>query len=350
MPSDSDGDRSPPPKDRKKRKLRAEDDDEAKYKPYTKPGYKRCYPDNSNNTEFPVYVESTNRDDKIGNKNPLLLSKIFKLVKGIHERRRINANKIMLVFKQAAAANNFLTNDCLSSNDMRAYIPASSVESVGVVRFIPKETSNMDLYTKLSSDCEIVSIRRFMKKIDNNVVPLATISITFVGTILPQYVFLDNWRCKVFKYIPPVLQCYKCMKFNHSAKYCRNDQICSKCTGNHIFKDCTSDTLKCNNCGGDHVAISMKCPIKAAKLDKLKNINYARAVNDSNFPALPKPKAQNTTFTKTVQSVQPIDIVNIINNSKFLESVVNALVALGNSNEIKTTTHIKETLLKYLKS
>lgn len=137
------------------------------------------YPDNSNNDEFPVYVESSNREDKLGNKNPLQLSKLFKNVKGIHERRRINASKIMLVFKQAADANNFLTNDCLDQNYMRAYIPAASVERVGVVRYIPKETTNQELHIKLTSDAEIIAVRRFMKKNGTDLVPLTTISVTF---------------------------------------------------------------------------------------------------------------------------------------------------------------------------
>ncbi|CAH0403922.1 unnamed protein product [Chilo suppressalis] len=86
---------------------------------------------------------------------------------------------------------------------MRAFIPASSVVRVGIIRFIPKETSCLGLYQKLSSYSEIISVRRFMKKIDNELVPLTTISVTFVGTRLPQHIYLD--------------------------KVCRNVQVCSMC-------------------------------------------------------------------------------------------------------------------------
>ncbi|KAL0869326.1 hypothetical protein ABMA27_007585 [Loxostege sticticalis] len=352
----------------KKRKL-GEDggkEDESKYKIFSKPGYKRMYPDNCTNDEFPVYVEGLKQDDKIGNKNPLLLSKIFKQVKGIHESRRLKANKIMLVFKQASAANDFLKHSCLEENSMKAYIPASSVEAIGVVRYIPKETSNKDLFHKLTADAEIITVRRFMKKEQDELVPLTTISVTFVGTVLPQYIYLDNWRYKVFKYVPPLMQCYKCLKFNHSAKICRSEQVCSKCNGKHNYKECTSEIVKCSNCQGDHFAISKLCPIKIEKQEIHKNKNnsnktYASLlVKNNDFPSLPQ-RSQNVPIVqsnkiKNKPSGQSLPIIvndsieNIVNNSKLIDAVVKTLIALGNSNQIKTSAHIREELLKNLSS
>lgn len=83
---------------KKKRKLgdgEKEVMDDSKYKIFNKPGYKRMYPDNCTNGEFLVYLECIQQEDKIGNKNPLLLLKTFKQVKGIHESKRLKANKIM---------------------------------------------------------------------------------------------------------------------------------------------------------------------------------------------------------------------------------------------------------------
>lgn len=84
----------------------------AKLNNFIRPGYVRNYPDTSTGTEFPVYVESKLEDEKIGNKNPLSLSKNFKTIKRIHEQRRMNAQKIMLVFKTASMANDLLKNKC----------------------------------------------------------------------------------------------------------------------------------------------------------------------------------------------------------------------------------------------
>ncbi|XP_045784866.1 uncharacterized protein LOC123880666 [Maniola jurtina] len=230
MPSDSDGGDLEPAAGKKRKKMQKEkpsESDGAKYKPFIKPGYRRAYGDTSTNSEFPVYVEST-EDIKLGNKNPLVVSKYFKQVKGVSESRRINATKIMLVFKQATAANDFLKHECLSVHKLRAFIPASSVERVGVVRFIPKESSNQELFNKLSSESEVIGVKRFLKKVGEELIPLSTISVIFSGTSLPQYIYLDKWRYKVFTYVPPLMQCFKCMKFKHYGKICKNQQICSR--------------------------------------------------------------------------------------------------------------------------
>lgn len=337
--------------------------EEEKYQTFVKPGYKRSYPDNSASSEFPVYVEGVRKEDKIGNKNPLQLSKVFSKVKGVHEMRRLNANKIMLVFKLAAAANDFLNDKCLGDNNLKAYIPASSVERVGVVRFIPKETSNEELYNKLSCDAEIAGVRRFKKKKvgDDGYDVLTTISVTFVGTTLPQYIYLDNWRYRVWQYVPPIMQCFRCFKFNHSAKLCRNEQACSKCSGAHHYKECIEEKLKCVNCGGEHLAISKECPIKTNRIEKNRT-SYASMLNRNNsYPPLPVPRSQSgpkpQIAAKPVaqQTIKPqpnkviqetTKLQDLVKDEHFLKVIVSTLVALANSKNITTVNHVKETFLK----
>ncbi|CAF4947263.1 unnamed protein product [Pieris macdunnoughi] len=205
------------PRTTKKRKMKeqlpaASSSPDDTYKPYFIPEYKRSYPDNSSKEEFPIYVEGIN--EKIGNKNPLYLSKFFKNVKDIVEKR----SKIMVVFIQAVAANDFLSHSCLKENKLKAYIPAASAERTGTIRFVDKESSNAELYEKLMADAEIIAVRRFTKKVGQEIVPLTTVSVTFVGTSLPQYVFLDKWRYRVYTYVPPLMQCFKCMKFRNIVK------------------------------------------------------------------------------------------------------------------------------------
>lgn len=387
MDAESDGDedgRISTPTNTKKRKLKEKQSslpapvDEDKYKPFIKPEYKRSYPDNSSKEEFPIYVEGVN--EKIGNKNPLHLSKIFKNVKGIKEKRRINASKIMVVFKQAVAANDFLSHSCLKEHNMRAYIPASSVERIGTIRFIAKETSNVELYEKLMADSEIVGVRRFTKKVNGEIVPLTTVSLTFVGTSLPQFVFLDSWRYRVYTYVPPLMQCFKCMRFRHNAKICRNEQVCSKCSGGHSYKECTSDILKCSNCGGDHLAISKFCPIKLEQIKRHESNYmsrmYSTVLISKDFPALPKIQDKSVTFaskTKSMTKTQtkktenihecshelpnkataqatpiPTTYDHLVNDELFLQKIIKTLVTLGNSNKINTTAHIKDILMQNL--
>jgi hypothetical protein len=106
----------------------------------------------------------------VGNKNPLMLAGLFKNeIKGVANIRRINANKVGVTFSQANNANNLIKNEeFLNKYTYKAYyyIPARAVEKIGVLRFVPTNISNEELFKKLSSAYEIINVRRFTKKID----------------------------------------------------------------------------------------------------------------------------------------------------------------------------------------
>ncbi|CAH0696368.1 unnamed protein product [Spodoptera exigua] len=156
----------PKPPAPKKHKLKDLDDGgggkESDFLPYLKPGYKRLYPENSSNLEFKVYVQG----EKIGNKSPTFLNHIFvNEVKGVVAIRRINANKIAVVFKQYNTANNFISNSSfLEKYNFKAFIPAADIERTGIIRYVPTNLSNKELYSKLESEYEIIAVRRFTKK------------------------------------------------------------------------------------------------------------------------------------------------------------------------------------------
>ena len=72
-----------------------------------------------------------------------------------------------------------------------------------------------------------------------------------------------------------ILMCFNCFALdNHTTEKCPNKNnpvICSECTGNHNFEDCTSITKRCVNCGGPHRTMAMKCP-KKKEIAKKKRI------------------------------------------------------------------------------
>lgn len=329
--------------------------DESFYIPYSKPGYRRLFPEKSHSQEYIVYTESTQTDSNIGNKNPLTLTSIFKEeIKGITGIKRVAANKIAIAFSQASYANNYLLNETFHlKNNLKAFIPARSIEKIGVLRYVPTRISNEELFKKLTSAYEIIGVRRFTKKVNGKVKPFQTVSVTFLSNILPQSVSLDIFNYKVYEYNPPLLQCYKCFKFNHHAKICKCVQKCSICSKEHHYSQCPDDqALHCANCGGPHLAISRNCPVKQKKiLEKQNKMTYSNITKNTDhtyslahystdFPALPH-KKHEITNEELIQG--------IIKSDNILKSLVATLVNLSNSNKKMTTSVIKEVLLSNLK-
>ena len=65
------------------------------------------------------------------------------------------------------------------------------------------------------------------------------------------------------------LICFKCSQFNHIASNCKNNPKCSKCSDNHLTKDCKSDKITCPNCKDKHTAYNKNCPNYLENLNKI---------------------------------------------------------------------------------
>lgn len=391
---DGDGGGDDPPGGTEKRKtpVRSNDKNNASddfYKTFNKPGYKRMFSESTVRGEFAVFVESLKENEKLGNTNPIVTTNLFKNeIKGITNIKRINPTKLCVTFSQSNTANNFLNNeDFLKKHQFKAYIPASAVETIGVLRHVPTSISNEELFKKLSSCYEIIAVRRFVKRENGDIKPYKTVSITFHSNVLPEHVYLDLFRFKVHEYQAPLLQCFKCFKFNHGAKICKSTQKCSICTGEHHFKECKNEkAIKCINCQGSHLAISRDCPIKKQKAEDKKNKQSYAAIlasktnsniiknYNTDFPAISttrKPqtirKTQNTSLPITTRTAststatntnepEPETISNekliheIINNEFIRKGLIGALVSLGNENRAITSNLIQEILIKCLTS
>lgn len=356
------------PQEQVKKKRKYVNTDEStsnKYNFFTKQNYTRLFIENTN-SEYVVYVESTEKE-KIGNKNPITLTNLISdNVKGVLGVHRINAHKIGITFRKAAAANSFLKmEDFLLKNKLKAFIPSYLTERIGVLRFVPKELSNDEIYKNIVCDSEVIAIRRFMRKEEGKLVPLNTVAVTFASTSLPQYVYINLFRYEVKVYIPPVLQCYKCLKFNHSAKACRGEQQCSSCAGRHSYKECDVEEITCINCSGNHLAISRDCPIKKQKIEEKKakfmQKSYATVVNapptynEKSFPVLPKVadrvSVKTTEHVSLVKTNDNLDMKKIANNDIIINAIIKSLVALGNRSDLDeplTNKKIKDIFLSNL--
>lgn len=326
-----------------------------KYKPFMIPDYNRSYPVDGGNFEYIVFMESSDPNKPIGDRDMMSLGQnLKKFNKGIKQLQRINKYKIGVIFERPGLANQALTNKkFLDINKLKASIPAAASETTGVIQNVPHSMSNEHIYNNITSSKNIVCIRRFMKRVkvgnEFQFQPTKTISITFSCPVLPESVDLHSWRFEVRPYIPPVKQCLRCLRYGHIAKFCKNAERCSICGKDHSFKVCTVSTKDavCCHCNGNHIAISSTCPIKQQKITENRNkvtaksITYAEQLNKS-FPSLiknpPNPSDQ---------------LISLLNSEQILTSIVEAFIKLMSaqkSNEKAICTQsIKETLLDTLK-
>ena len=70
----------------------------------------------------------------------------------------------------------------------------------------------------------------------------------------------------------PITQCFKCFSYKHSSTDCsEKDALCGNCARTHHFSTCKATKFQCAQCGGEHKAISLKCPIRKQVLEDLKS-------------------------------------------------------------------------------
>lgn len=94
-------------------------------------------------------------------------------------------------------------------------------------------------------------------------------------------------RGKIYDFVN-VIRCYKCLRFNHFAKDCKNNSTCYKCGSEHDSATCNATEKKCINCieavkkyniniENKHEAYDINCPCYKRILSSLKHkINYSQ--------------------------------------------------------------------------
>lgn len=347
----------------------ADDADKSKdlYVPYFVTDYTRRYPEDSPATEFVVFLESTNNLKPIGTRDLLSISSCIKRFnKGVKYLRFINKHKIGVYFEKPGLANAFLNNKTFFKDyQFCASIPAATTEVTGIIRNVPVKLSNKKIFTMLSSQKKIICVKRFLRKSfeENGFVlqPTQTVAITFASSILPDFVDLDGWRHDISVYIPPVKQCFQCLRYGHMAKYCKNSERCSICKENHSYKTCTVpvEKAKCVHCDGNHISISPQCPIKKNKIKenqmKYQRTPFSDLFNENNFPLLGSKsksshllnilKNDNKSLTLLVESI--VKMITLHKNNETTICSSNVMEILNetfskNNPPLQNSPHIKQ--------
>jgi len=138
------------------------------------------------------------------------------------------------------------------------------------------------------------------------------------------------------------IQCFKCQKYNHVAKYCKSEHLtCARYGENHQTNQCTAtdDAIKCSNCKGNHVANSSNCPTYQGQKMKMQKMidQYTKTSNQAttapslrstvDFPAFAQHNQPQksiltehvlndilTTLTSKMESILEETVSRIFNN------------------------------------
>ena len=131
-----------------------------------------------------------------------------------------------------------------------------------------KGTIRSERFAKLSNEAllgelskfNVTDIYKMQKKEGNTYKNSGTIILTFDTCVIPSTVKIGWTNLDVREYIANPRQCYRCQKFNHSAKSCRaTSDICNRCgEPNHRGMDCNKPE-KCVNCKKPHRSSDRKC-------------------------------------------------------------------------------------------
>ena len=90
--------------------------------------------------------------------------------------------------------------------------------------------STLEELQEALKDQGVEKIERMKKKVGDKLVETNRYVLTFDRNELPRVIRITDWHHEVVDfYIPPPIRCTKCTCFGHLKKWCRREEVCSRC-------------------------------------------------------------------------------------------------------------------------
>lgn len=161
------------------------------------------------------------------------------------------------------------------------------------------EEVKAELKSQLVSD-----VVRIMRKDNGNLVPTAGLILTFSSPNPPTKLFVGYMSISVRPYFRNPQRCFKCQKYGHSSKVCKNTETCFRCgQPDHKGEDCSNEE-HCANCKGKHPSSSRNCKVfleerEVLKLSTLEKLSFADARREYKRRQGVSPKS-NVSYSQAV--------------------------------------------------
>uniref|UniRef100_A0A1W7R614 Putative i ele4g aae n=1 Tax=Aedes albopictus TaxID=7160 RepID=A0A1W7R614_AEDAL len=215
----------------------------------------------------------------------LISSEIYKKYSSVKEIKKISLDKLRVIFGKREDANSLLESQ-LFANSYRVYAPCDFCEISGVIydeslKSDDVRNSGVGVFKNNSiSPVQVLECNRLSKLIlsdkGSEYVHSNCFKITFAGSVLPDFVVVNNVTFDVRLYFPKLMHCERCLLFGHTIKFCSNKPKCGKCGEPHSSTECGKSSDICIYCKQKHLSFK-ECSVyksKQAKLNqKLKNKN-----------------------------------------------------------------------------
>uniref|UniRef100_A0A6P7GLE8 Uncharacterized protein LOC114340238 isoform X1 n=2 Tax=Diabrotica virgifera virgifera TaxID=50390 RepID=A0A6P7GLE8_DIAVI len=192
----------------------------------------------------------------------------------------------------------------------------------------------------------------FRKVIKDGVIekiPRQMIIVTFAGNKIPQFIYINKVRCPVDTYVHPVMQCYNCLRYGHSASQCKGKKKCRNC-GKENDNECTQCDNFCIFCNSNsHNSTNRDC----SEYKKQKRTKEAMAHLNISFKEAEK-VIDNPAYTSIVQKNRFAPLLSSTTEFPSLVSRPNAysnisqssskhLTSIANISNIAASTRKKKT-------
>lgn len=209
-------------------------------------------------------------------------------------------------------ANKILVNQVIASKGYKSFISELYANTVGIARDVPLEWTEEEIIEFGTCGSRILKVERMTYYDRENKVskPSKSVKITFRSYKLPNELKIYNVITKLVLFIPRPLLCKNCVRYGHTAKYCKNDRVCVKCVSTDHYENCTSDP-KCFYCADNkdiqqHSTNADACPEKKVQIevkkvmvtDKIPFFEASKVVR-KNF----RLEKQKTEFEKNAQTI-----------------------------------------------
>lgn len=102
------------------------------------------------------------------------------------------------------------------------------------------------MWDGLKSDYIVVSFKRITIKKDDFLVFIRIVELKFLSPKLPNNVTIYNMIFTVTPSVRSPVQCNKCLRYGHTAKFCRSTSRCSHFgENNHLINSCPLLHITC---------------------------------------------------------------------------------------------------------